>query len=253
MLGKREASPRRRARHVEAGGELTARPRRRGRAHSPSSALGGRAAGREGLADERKVVHEQAREDERPAGGEQGADLGGPVDEQEGHQVREDEVERAGAQAPPAVGANDPQPGAVERARGGVDDAGGLRVDVGGDDRSGAEAPGGDGEQGRAGAEVERPAQRPAGGQVLERAEAEPRRLVGAGAEGPPGIDDQHVGGRPDGASQARRDDEAPHAKGPEALAEARDPVHVRHLGGLDGGARRREAPAVSGGASSAK
>ena len=84
------------------------------------------------------VVDQQAREHERAARGEQGADLGGAVDEQQGHQVREDEVERAGAQAPAAVGAHDPQAGAVEArvvARGG----GGLGVDVGSEDRSGPE------------------------------------------------------------------------------------------------------------------
>ena len=97
-------------------------------------------------------------------------------------------------------------------------------------------------------AQVERPAQGPAGGQVRERAEAEPGRLVGTGAEGPPGVDDQHVGEGRRRRVPDRCDGEASHAEGAEALAEARDPVDVRDRGRLEGGARRKDGEREQGG-----
>ena len=118
------------------------------------------------------------------------------------------------------------------------------------DDRRGAEASRGDGEEPRARAEVERPAERPSGGEVLERREAEARRLVGAGAEGPPGVDDEDVregaavGQAPRRAprgSAPRETRGSPRGSGPPSPPPARRPARRwRRAGGGRGPERSR-------------
>jgi hypothetical protein len=91
-------------------------------------------------------------------------------------------------------------------------------------------------------ADVERTPERAPVGEALERFQAELRRLVGSGAEGAAGVDDQPLRRR-SGRLPARDDLEAPDAEGAKTLAEARHPVDLRHGYRLDRstGQRARE------------
>jgi hypothetical protein len=124
-----------------------------------------------------------------------------------------------------AVGADHGQPDAVQsrvRLRG----AGGLGVEVRGDDGRGAKACRGEGEEAGAGAEVQDSAEGSRISQFLEGAEAQTRRLVRPGPERAAGIDEEKVrrGGR---RVPGRGHCEPPDLKGSEALTDASDPVHI--------------------------